>query len=232
MTDPLSLVPLSLAARGGLIDAHPVATLVAAGVTLLQRSAPLVRALSMGRSAIVLPPSAAVLVALAASDGRGAVLLDPASTAARLREQLSESNVRAVFTVRALMEPVGRDRPIVLLDRAPWQATVLTGDDEFTVDLGSHFGLSLVGEQDVPGRDEECVVFYDADTTARAKSISHRDLLAALRHAAGQLSDRAAASVSTSFTSITSITSIASQAELVALLAPLLNGHTVRNSGS
>ena len=52
MSDPLALLPLALAAGGGRIgvagDEHllDAQQLVAAGLTLLQRSAPLVRALS------------------------------------------------------------------------------------------------------------------------------------------------------------------------------------------
>jgi hypothetical protein len=157
------------------------------------------------------------------------VLLDPETPVTRLRELLTHGNARAVFTTRDLVERVGRDRPIVVLDEAPMVATALTGQAEVTIDLGSHFGLSLVGEQDAPGRDEECVVFYDADATADARGtcVSHRDLLAALRQAARPSSDRHGASAST-----TPLTSIGSLAELTALLAPLLNGDSVRTAGS
>jgi hypothetical protein len=80
LTDPLALLPLALAAGGGRIgqagadatDDSEAQQLVAAGLTLLQRSAPLVRALSGRRSAILLPTSPAYLTALAASEGRGA----------------------------------------------------------------------------------------------------------------------------------------------------------------
>ena len=79
MSDPLALLPLALAAGGGRIgaaagDILDAQQLVAAGLTLLQRSAPLVRALSGKRSAILLPTSPQFLTALAASEGRGAVL--------------------------------------------------------------------------------------------------------------------------------------------------------------
>ena len=51
MTDPLALFPLALAAGSGRIgavgvDVFDAPQLVAAGLTLLQRSAPLVRALA------------------------------------------------------------------------------------------------------------------------------------------------------------------------------------------
>jgi hypothetical protein len=42
---PLSLLPLALAAGGGRVDQYETQQLVAAGLTLLQRCAPLVRAL-------------------------------------------------------------------------------------------------------------------------------------------------------------------------------------------
>ncbi|NUR34387.1 MAG: hypothetical protein HOQ30_10285, partial [Gemmatimonadaceae bacterium] len=68
MSDPLSLLPLALAAGGGRVNEHEAQQLVAAGLTLLQRSAPLVRALAGRRSAILLPTSSAILTALAASE--------------------------------------------------------------------------------------------------------------------------------------------------------------------
>ena len=62
MSDPLALLPLALAAGAGRVgvagaDAgdYDAQQLVAAGLTLLQRSAPLVRALSGRRAAILLP---------------------------------------------------------------------------------------------------------------------------------------------------------------------------------
>ena len=65
----MDLLTLRAAAGGGTIDGHEAAALVAAGFTLLQRSAPLVRALAGKRSAILLPTSPQFLVALAASTG-------------------------------------------------------------------------------------------------------------------------------------------------------------------
>ena len=81
MSNPFSLLPLNLAAHGGSVDDVPVQQLVAAGLTLLQRSAPLVRALHGRRAAILLPTSPAFLVALGASEGRGAVLVNPLASA-------------------------------------------------------------------------------------------------------------------------------------------------------
>src|SRR3954469_12594338 len=102
MADPFSLLPLALAAHGGRVDEYSAEQLVAAGVTLLQRSATLVRALSGRRSAILLPTSPAFIVALAASEGRGAVLINPLASPYEIAHQLTGANVGAVFTVAAL----------------------------------------------------------------------------------------------------------------------------------
>ena len=109
MSNPLALLPLALAAGGGRIGTAGTAPshfleaqqLVAAGLTLLQRSAPLVRALSGRRSAILLPTSSAFLTALAASDGRGAVLVNPLAAPAEIAFQIRDANVGAVFTTSA-----------------------------------------------------------------------------------------------------------------------------------
>jgi hypothetical protein len=53
MSNPLGVLPLAMAAHGGTLDDIPSAQLVAAGLTLLQRSAPLVRALYGKRAAPV-----------------------------------------------------------------------------------------------------------------------------------------------------------------------------------
>jgi hypothetical protein len=74
VSDPLGHLPLAIAARGGHVDRFEVQQLVAAGLTLLQRSAPLVSALHKRRAALLLPTSPAFITALAASEGRSAVL--------------------------------------------------------------------------------------------------------------------------------------------------------------
>ena len=98
MLDPFSLLPLSLAAQRGRVDDFEVQQLVAAGLTLLQRSAPLVRALSRTRAAILLPTSPAFFTALAAAEGRGAVLVNPLAAPREIAHQLRDANVGAVFT--------------------------------------------------------------------------------------------------------------------------------------
>ena len=165
MSDPLALLPLALAAGAGRIgaagaDAFDVTQLVAAGLTLLQRSAPLVRALSGKRAAILLPTSPQDLTALAASEGRGAVLVNPLASAVEIEYQCRDANVGAVFTAAPFAARVPSGMPIVLLDDAPRSARVLTVDRTQDVDLGSHHGLSIEGERNVRGRDEEAVIVY------------------------------------------------------------------------
>ena len=177
----MDLVSLRLAAGGGSVDGSSTAPLVAAGFALLQRSATLVRALAGRRAAILLPPSAQFVVALAASDGRGALLVDPTAAAEEIAFELRDAGVGAVFTVASLSARLPAGTLHVLLDQAPSSATVVDSvGASVRVDLGSHFGLSLEGESDVPGRDEECLVVYEADAAGgkRPVRITHRELLA------------------------------------------------------
>ncbi len=185
MPNPLALFPIALAAANGRINGLPAASAVAAGFTLLQRSAPLVRALAGRRSAILLPPSAAVLTALAASDGRGAVLLPALANGDDLATMLDDGAVGAVFTTSALADQLpASDRAVVLLDGAPRSAVVLVRGTETTIDLGSHFGLDLEGEED-EGRDEECILSYAIAGSAAAlrSTFTHRDLFTLARFA-------------------------------------------------
>ncbi len=190
LSNPLSLLPFAIAAGKGRIDDVPATSLVAAGFTLLQRSVPLVRALAGRRSAILLPSSGAYLTALAASDGHGAVLLDPLATDAEMARQLDDANVGAVFTSRARASRVpALHRPIVLLDDAPRSATIIAGGSETVIDLGSHFGLDLEDELEA-GRDEECAVVYTPAVagTPLGVVLTHRNLLANARGAVDALS--------------------------------------------
>ncbi|HEY0929346.1 MAG TPA: hypothetical protein VGE27_05460 [Gemmatimonas sp.] len=162
MSDPLALFSLALAAGGGRLDGVEVARSVAAGITLLQRSAPLVRALSGKRAAAVLPGGSLLLTALAASDGRGLVWVDPATASDAMVTEMNRHDAGAVFTTfeiaERLMPLVSSARPLVLLDQAPAHATVHLPDRAIAVDLGSHFGLSLEGDREAEGRDEECLL--------------------------------------------------------------------------
>lgn len=180
----MDLLPLRAAAGGGTVDGLDSSRLVAAGFTLLQRSVPLVRALAGRRAGILLPTSPQFLIALAAGDGRGAVLLNPLSSPAEIAHQLADANVGAVFTVAALQQKLPADCLRVLLDEAPATAVVVTpGGASQIVDLGSHFGLELEGDADAPGRDEECAIVYTSAMrgTALGAILSHRNLLANAR---------------------------------------------------
>jgi long-chain acyl-CoA synthetase len=180
----MDLLSLRTAAGGGTLDGVPAAQLVSAGFTLLQRNATLVRALAGKRAAVLVPTSPQFLVALAASDGRGAVLLNPLASPAEIAFQLADAGVGAVFTMRGLAERLPPGTVHALLDRAPVEATVTAADGSTSrVDLGSHFGLELEGDPDVPGRDEECAVVYTSAMEGRPLGaiLTHRNLLANAR---------------------------------------------------
>lgn len=183
MTDPLALLPLAAASRGGSIDDIPAAALVAAGLTLLQRSAPLVRALAGRRAGILLPPSPGYLLALAASEGRGAVLMNPLAAPRELAYQIGDADVGAVLTISALAGRLPPGLPRVLLDDAPRAATVIAGGSTRTVDLGSHFALELEGDADAPGSPEEAAIVYTSAMRGRPLGaiLTHRGLLASAR---------------------------------------------------
>ena len=193
MTNPLALLPLAIAAGGGRVDDFDAQQLVAAGLTLLQRSAPLVRALSGRRSAILLPTSPQFLVALAASDGRGAVLVNPLAAPAEIAFQCADAGVGAVFTSTALAPRVPSDMAIVLLDDAPRSARVIAGDRTQDVDLGSHHGLALEGELDAAGREEEAAIVYTSAMrgTPLGAVLTHRNLIANARASIDAIGTRA-----------------------------------------
>lgn len=187
MSDPLALFPFAIAAGGGHVDGLDVTRLIAAGVTLLQRSAPAVRALAGRRSAILLPPGPAFLTALAASDGRGAVLLSAESNPAEIAAQIEAANVGAVFTDDAAAARLPIHMPAILLDGVPAAARVLIGGSAREIDLGSHFGLPLEGSRDADGSVDECLVEFDVGQTSTFTSWTHRTLLNATRIAARDL---------------------------------------------
>jgi long-chain acyl-CoA synthetase len=184
MLEPFSLLPLALAAHGGMIDEYEAQQLVAAGVTLLQRSAALVRALSAKRSAFLLPTSPQFLTALAASEGRGAVLINPLASRHEIAHQLRDAGVGAVFTNTALARHLP-DPSIthVLLDDAPRTATVIAAGGTRAIDLGTHHGLSLEGETDVPGSEDEVAIVYTSamEGTPLGAVVTHRNLLSNAR---------------------------------------------------
>jgi long-chain acyl-CoA synthetase len=171
------------------VDGRDATSLVAAGLTLLQRSAPLVRALQGRRAAILLPTTHRFLTALAASEGRGAVLVNPLAAPAEIAHQLRDANVGAVLTVAALAPRLPHDTPHVLLDESPRRARVVTPAGHADVDLGSHYGLDLEGDPDVAGRDEEAAIVYTSAMAGRPLGaiLTHRNLLANARSTLGAL---------------------------------------------
>jgi long-chain acyl-CoA synthetase len=183
MHDSETLLPLAAAAGGGTIDGRPAPQLVAAGFTLLQRSPALVRALRGRRAALLLPSGPAFLTALAASDGRGAVLINPLAAPAEVAFQLADADVGATFTVRALAAKLPPGATHVLLDAAPAHATVVDAAGTTRVDLGSHFGMELEVGRDAEGRDEECAIVYTSAMagTPLGAVLTHRNLLANAR---------------------------------------------------
>lgn len=157
----------------------PARDWVSAGTTLLTRSAALVRSLEGKRAAILMPNGGAFLTALAASEGRGAVLVNTLAAPLEVAYQIADANVGAVFTVDSLAGRVSPDVTRVLLDDAPRTARVVAGGETRIVDLGVHFGLSLEGDPDVPGREEEAVVVYTSAMEGRPLGaiLTHRALL-------------------------------------------------------
>lgn len=211
----MDVVALRAAAGGGSVDGIPAAALAAAGFTMLQRCVPLVRALAGRRAAILLPASPAWVVALAAADGRGALLISPAAAPADIIAQCRANRVGAVFTLRALAAHVPDEIPRVLLDDAPARATfTVPGGDDIVIDLGSHFGLEISGDADAPGRDEECVIVDGVAYT-------HRSLIHDARHeiAAHKLSSASRVSAGDSFAELSELTA--------KLLAPLMAGAAI-----
>lgn len=182
MSNPLGLLPLAMAAHGGSIDEMPAAQLVAAGLTLLQRCAPLARAMYGKRAALLLPTGPQFLVALAASDGRGAVLLNPLASPAELAYQLADANVGAVFTIASLARKLPSTLTQVLLDDAPHHASLFCDGTISAIDLGSHVGLTLEGDADTDsdGSDDEAAVVYTSAMEGRALGaiLTHHNLLA------------------------------------------------------
>ncbi len=135
------------------------------------------------RAAILMPTSPAFFTALAASDGRGAVLVNPLAARAEIAFQCTDANVGAIFTVSSFVPRVPAGVPLVLLDDAPRSARVLIDGTSSDVDLGSHHGLSIEGEADVEGRDEEAAIVYTSAMRGRPLGaiLTHRNLLANAR---------------------------------------------------
>ncbi len=228
MSDPLSFVPLALAAADGMVDGVPCRQLVASGVALLQRTAPLVRALDGRQAAILLPPSPAFVVALAACAGRAAVLLDEADDSVWNSDALRARRVGAVFTIRSLADRLPAELPRILLDDVPSRAEWSAGAATRSIDLAMHAGLFLEGDPETPGSDEVALLVRDQGSALHDawQSLTHRELLSAARAEvrAQRLDHR---------THAMSLASPAGDAGLIAgFLAPLLAGGRVSSAES
>ena len=189
MSDSSTLLPLAAAAGGGFIDGLPASQLVAAGFTLLQRNAPLVRVLRGRRSALLLNSGPQFLTALAASDGHGAVLINPLAAPAEVAHQIADADVAVVFTSRGLMSKLPPGVPFVLLDNAPRSATSHFAGGDTEVDLGSHVGLSVEVDSTAAGRDEEAAIVYTSAMAGRPLGavLTHHNLLANARQTVAAL---------------------------------------------
>lgn len=151
---------------------------------MLQRCAPLVRELARGRGVVLLDDSAAYLVALAACEGRGAVLLDPQATGDDISSALEECDGKVVFTVERYGGAVGGRAAMVLLDELPGHVAFVHGPQRRRVDVGSHFGLAIEGEEESEGSEEEAIVARDR-TGGAFRSFTHRELLEEARSMVG-----------------------------------------------
>jgi acyl-CoA synthetase (AMP-forming)/AMP-acid ligase II len=180
MSDPLAVLPLALAAGGGRVDGHDAARLVAAGLTLLRRSAPLVRALQGRRAAVLLPTAPAFVTALAACDGRGAVLVNPLAAAREIAYQLADADVGAVFTNAALAAKLPPDVPRVLLDAAPHGARVEVGGEARDVDLARTRRRARLAATRPPRARRGGGVVYTSAMAGRPLGavLTHRNLVA------------------------------------------------------
>jgi long-chain acyl-CoA synthetase len=227
VSDPLGLLPIAIAAGGGHVDGLEAQQLVAAGLTLLQRSAPLVRALSGRRSAILLPTSPAFLTALAASEGRGAVLINPLASRAEAAYQIADANAGAVFTTAELADRVPSHLPRVLLDDVPGSARVIADGATREIDLGSHRGLTIEGEVDAPGSREEAAIVYTSALagTPLGAILTHANLLSNARATgqAARMDDHAHALAVLPFTHLFGL--------VISGVAPVLAGGRVTTMG-
>jgi len=229
MSNPLGVLPLAMAALGGTVDGTQAGQLVAAGLTVLQRQAPVARALYGKRAALLLPTGPQFVVGLAASVGRGTVLLNPLASPTEIAFQLEDADVGAVFTIASLAHRLPGSLPVVLLDDAPRQASLLMEGVISTIDLATHFGLDLEGdaEDGAEGSDEEAVVVYTSAMEGQPLGaiLTHRNLLANAR----------ATIAAAQITSIDHMLAVLPFSHLfgmtVTLTAPLLAGARVTTMG-
>lgn len=189
MNNPFALYPLAIAAGAGRVDGHDAGRLVMAGFALLRASAPLTRALVGRRAAILLPTSHQFVTALAASDGRGAVLINPLASPREIAFQVAEANVGALFTIGALARRLPAGIAHVLLDDAPDRAIVHIDGVASDVTLTGHDTLRLDGDPDAHGRDDECAVVFTSAMrgTPLGAIATHHNLISNARATQGAM---------------------------------------------
>ena len=174
MSNPFSLLPFAVAAAGARVAEHPAHALVAAGVTLLQRCAPLVRTLAVQPPAVLLPRGAALVTALAACDGHVALLVDANLPSAERDAELAGAPFGVLFTLRGYAQHCPQDVVTVLLDDVPGRAVVNVDGQSRVVDLGSHVGLALEGERGPAGSQEAVIRCF---LHGRLVTFSHAELM-------------------------------------------------------
>src|SRR5687768_4446961 len=120
-----------------------------------------------------------MLTALAASEGRGAVLVNPLCSAIEIAAQLEDANVGAAFTVSPLANRLPESLPRVMLDESPRSALYFAGGVYTGLDLGTHRGLPLEGEIGIPGSPDEAAIVYTSAMAGRPLGaiLTHRNLL-------------------------------------------------------
>ena len=190
MSDPLALLPLALAAGGGIVRAasdgveYEAQQLVAAGTDAApaQRAARARAERTPGRD----PPADVARVlhrARGVSEGRGAVLINPLAAPAEIAFQCATRTSAPCSRSAALASRVPPDLVVDPARRRAAQRARHRRRVSREVDLGSHFGLSLEGESDVRGRDEEAVIVYTSAMrgTPLGAVLTHANLLANAR---------------------------------------------------
>ena len=125
------------------------------------------------------------------------MLINPLAAPAEIAFQCANANVGAIFTTSAFVARLPDGLPAVLLDEAPRRARVVADGRTQELDLGSHHGLSLQGERDVPGRDEEAAIVYTSAMrgTPLGAVLTHGNLLANTRSTIEAFADTADAHV-------------------------------------
>jgi len=183
VSDPLGLLPIAIAAGHGRVDGFEAQQLVAAGLTLLQRSAPLVRALHRRRAGILLPTSPAFFTALAASEGRSAVLINPLSAKPEIEYQIADADIGAVFTTAELARLIPPFVPRVILDDLPRTAQLVSDGVTRRIDVGSHHGLALEGDVGAQGSSEDAAIVYTSAMSGvpLGARLTHSNLLSNAR---------------------------------------------------